>query len=184
MFRRPSRMSCPRTSDRVQLPMHNQAPVYSFSKIGGLLPGEVATIRVAPWDSSNLGNYNAVKLDVEALIPGLTLFSVRLFEFPNGTGQPFAFAEVQNTDRSAPVPPASLHLVDDQTTVTPGQGVVLRETFGGIQPVVMRDWILPRGPANGREWVVSIMNNDQTPNAPTRVFSVNLTLTLLVRGSL
>lgn len=164
--------------------MHNQAPVYSFSKVGALVPGDVANIRVAPWDSSNLGNYNAVKLDVDALIPGLTLFSVRLFEFSTGTGLPFAFEAVQNTDRSAPIPPANLHLVDGQTTVTLGQGVVLRETFGGIQPIVMRDWILPRGPENGREWVVSIMNNDPTPNAPALVFSVNLTLTLLVRGSL
>lgn len=164
--------------------MQNQAPIFSFSKIGALASGDAANIRVAPWESSNLGNYNAVKLDVEALIPGLTLFSLRLFEFPSGTGLPFAFEAVQNYDRSAPLPPANLHLVDGQTAVTLGSGVVLRETFGGIQPIVMRDWLLPRGPSLGREWVVSIMNNDPTPNAPALVFSVNLTLTLLVLGSL
>lgn len=164
--------------------MLNQAPIFSFSKIGALAPGDAATIRIAPWESSNLGNYNAVKLDVEALIPGLSLFSVRLFEFPSGTGLPFAFEAVMDKDRSAPLPPANLQLVDGQTLVSVGPGVALQETYGAVQPIVMRDWLLPRGPTGGREWVVALMNNDPEPLAPPRTFSVNLTLTLLVRGSL
>lgn len=161
--------------------MQSQSPIFTFSKTGVLDVGEFATVRVAPWDSSNMGNYNMLTLDVDGIVPGMNLFAVRLFEFPTGTGLPFAFQEVQAKDRSA-IPTSNLLLVDGQTAIQVGSGVVLDERVTSLTSGVLSGWRLPRGVSGGREWVAQIQNLG--PNPGPILFGLNLTLRLSVDGSL